>query len=196
MNNNNFKKTFLKKNLYSRLLTMYFNYKHNSLLHNYISQIIISIIKSDDMDLKKALFLDCHLVESIVQHHNDEKEKNVSYLSFLYNISNIIISVSSEKRNVFILDTINNVTGWESFVTDFLSGHNNLTSKELCGPKPIGGIDNWNQNENSTSNTASLFTDFEDLKSDVIESVSSNNESGGLHTLQFSNDNDEDDDLI
>uniref|UniRef100_A0A7S1PGM7 Uncharacterized protein n=1 Tax=Percolomonas cosmopolitus TaxID=63605 RepID=A0A7S1PGM7_9EUKA len=170
----------VKCNVLGVITDLFFSYEFNSLLHNQFLKIISYILSRDHLDLKRALFQECKIVERILAAHrlNEEacsKPRGVrkGYMGHLIIISNTIVTTAKSQRE--IQDMIHDSSEeWQVFVENDLAERNLIQTTTLGGTHPMS----------SNSDMEDHFKEFDD----EIDEDDFHSSSGGIQAPMFSSD--------
>jgi len=118
----------MESKLIARCLDLFFQYKWNNVLHSSVEQIIRTTLETKPSHLCLYIFIDCKLVDRILQaQQNEDQEKTLraqedmwiprtGYMGHMYSIANAIVQSSKVHYAIYYLleDTPNR--GWKKFV--------------------------------------------------------------------------------
>jgi hypothetical protein len=122
------------------------------------------ILASESVELKRALFKDCRIIERIVEANqlNEQvisKPKGIrkGYMGHLVIISNSIVTTAKSQK--VVKEMIRDIEGWDEFVGTILHAQNLLEQKQIGSE-----LDEKQQQELDKQ-----FEDFNDTIDDMID---------------------------
>ncbi|KAG2377815.1 hypothetical protein C9374_008900 [Naegleria lovaniensis] len=136
------------------------------------------ILASESQPLKKHLFVDCAIVERILQafkvneQAQNESKMRKGYMGHLTIISNTIVSTANSDETVASLTK--DISGWKEFVETSLSERNMIETRQMGSDDSylslVGGvISNTNHTPISDDDRKELEDAFQDFDDDMTE---------------------------
>lgn len=171
-------KALIASNVLGVIVNLFFQYEFNNMLHNLLLNIISFILASESQPLKKHLFVDCAIVERILQAFKvNEQAQNESkirkgYMGHLTIISNTIVSTANSDETVASLTK--DISGWKEFVETSLSERNMIETRQMGSDDSYlslvgGATPNTNHAPLSDEERKELEDAFQDFDDDMAE---------------------------
>ncbi|EFC45663.1 SAPS domain-containing protein [Naegleria gruberi] len=151
-------KALISSNVLGVVINLFFQYEFNNMLHNLLLNIISFILASESHALKKNLFVDCQIIERILQASKlneqaiAENKMRKGYMGHLTVISNTIVSTANSDEAVSSLTK--DISGWKDFVETSLTERNAIESRQMGSDDSylalIGGVPLSSSSANNT----------------------------------------------
>ena len=175
-------KALISSNVLGVIINLFFQYEFNNMLHNLLLNIISFILAGESQPLKKNLFVDCVIIERILQANKvneqaiQDKKMRKGYMGHLTIISNTIVTTANSDETVSTL--IKDISGWKEFVDTSLSERNAIESRQMGSDDSYLSLVAGAAPSSNVSVTSSTITEeekkeledaFEDFDDDMAE---------------------------
>lgn len=135
---------FAKQGTLKIILDLFFTYRWNNFLHSIVEQIILTILESQNDDLKHEMLVDAGLLDRIVEANKlnitesttRPRNARLGYMGFLTTISLSIAAAASS--NPKIEELIEQHTEWKNYYNTSLTEIRTIMTKPLGGHRPLG----------------------------------------------------------
>lgn len=131
------------------LVSMFFKFQWNSILHFNVEQIVHAILFSNSAELKTQLLQEANLINLIADKglnpYTPESRYKPGYMGHLKRISNLINKLS--QANSEIKQLLSDSALWESFKTLYLEPENKKEETQLGGSRYVSFGDNLSEDE-------------------------------------------------
>lgn len=135
---------FAKQGTLKIILDLFFTYRWNNFLHSIVEQIILTILESQNDDLKHEMLVNAGLLDRIVEANKlnitesttRPRNARLGYMGFLTTISLSIAAAASS--NPRIEELIEQHTEWKNYYNTSLTEIRTIMTKPLGGHRPLG----------------------------------------------------------
>jgi len=134
---------FAKQGTLKIILDLFFTYRWNNFLHSIVEQIILTILESQNDDLKHEMLVTAGLLDRIVEANKlnisestRPRNARLGYMGFLTTISLSIAAAASS--NPKIEELIEQHTEWKNYYNTSLTEIRTIMTKPLGGHRPLG----------------------------------------------------------
>jgi serine/threonine-protein phosphatase 6 regulatory subunit 3 len=125
------------------VLDLFFTYRWNNFLHSIVEQIILTVLESQNDDLKYELLVNAGLLDRIVEANKlnitestRPRNARLGYMGFLTTISLSIAAAASS--NPKIEELIEHHAEWKTYYNTSLTEIRTIMTKPLGGHRPLG----------------------------------------------------------
>lgn len=134
---------FGKQGTLKIILDLFFTYRWNNFLHSIVEQIILTVLESQNDDLKHEMLVNAGLLDRIVEANKlnisestRPRNARLGYMGFLTTISLSIAAAASS--NPKIEELIEQHTEWKNYYNTSLTEIRTIMTKPLGGHRPLG----------------------------------------------------------
>ncbi|KAJ3443671.1 serine/threonine-protein phosphatase 6 regulatory subunit [Anaeramoeba flamelloides] len=129
------KNMYCEHQILHKILDLFFEYKWNTFLHNYIRDMINLVLEGASAKLFENVIIDYNLIPKMIKicHQYEESKTNREYrrgnFTHIFQICNKLVTLSG--KDTTLNDKLNETEGWNQLVDGFLADINKVQSQKI-----------------------------------------------------------------